>query len=70
MFFKKNLAKWERALRLCAGLAVVGAAFLIPFLHEIQWPTIGVGALVACTGCIGFCPMCALFGRKLKDHGH
>ncbi len=66
MFFQKNLPKWERALRLCIGLVIVIASFVMPIEPAIKWVAVAAGVVFACTGFIGFCPMCAMFGRKLK----
>ncbi len=69
MFYVKNVPNWERVLRIIMGvMALVFAA--------INWGTsnLAVGAgimgtLLAMTGLVGFCPMCAMVGRKL-DKGH
>jgi len=65
MFYVKNVLVWERVVRL-----VVGAAALV--FVAMNWGTsslsvaIGVtGAVLALTGLVGFCPMCAMVGRKL-----
>lgn len=69
MFYVKNVPGWERTLRLIMGvMALVFAA--------MSWGSsalaVGVGvmgAMLAMTGLIGFCPMCAMIGRKLdKRH--
>lgn len=65
MFYAKNLPGWERALRLFSGLFTVlcGVHF---------WGTpVGIFFLIAgiatgLTAVLGFCPMCALAGRKLE----
>ena len=66
MFYVKNVPNWERILRLIAGVIALGFSVL-------NWGTssmaVGVGvmgAVLAMTGLIGFCPMCAMVGRKLK----
>ncbi len=66
MFFQKNLPMWERALRMCVGLLIVAAGFFIPLEPMLKWAAIGGGIMFACTGFIGFCPMCAMVGRKLS----
>ena len=65
MFYVKNVPNWERILRLIAGVIALGFSVL-------NWGTssmaVGVGvmgAVLAMTGLIGFCPMCAMVGRKL-----
>lgn len=65
MWYVKNLPAWERTLRVAAGLAIAAGGLLA---WPGQTPGIGLavcGASAALTGFIGFCPMCALAGRKL-----
>ena len=70
MFFQKNLPMWERALRLCLGLGIVAAVFYIPLAGMPLWLAAGGGIMLACTGFIGFCPMCAMAGRTtLRKNG-
>jgi hypothetical protein len=64
MFYKKNLPVWERVARL-AGAA---AMFLCAARYAgtpAGWALGIVGAVFATTALIGFCPMCAIGGRKL-----
>lgn len=68
MFFQKNLPVWERVLRVCIGLIVVAIAFIMPIATVIQWVAMAASVMFACTGFIGICPMCAMFGRRLKHH--
>ncbi len=65
MFYAKNVPVWERILRTAMGL--VGLAYA-----AMNWGgsllAVGVGmtgVVLAVTGLVGFCPMCALVGRKL-----
>ncbi|WP_342115607.1 YgaP family membrane protein [Pseudoduganella sp. OTU4001] len=64
MFYVKNVPTWERVLRVVAGLAVV------------LWAVLAVGGLwgsvlalsaagIVLSGLFGFCPACAMVGRKL-----
>lgn len=69
MFYVKNVPTWERILRIVMG--VVALVFAV-----MNWGTSGLavgvgimGAMLAMTGLVGFCPMCAMVGRKL-DKGH
>lgn len=65
MFFQKNLPAVERACRVCIGLIILcGGLFFAPD-DWMKWSAIAVGAIAACTGFVGFCPMCAMVGRKL-----
>jgi hypothetical protein len=62
-FFAKNLPYWERALRSLGALSVVVGAWSLgsPY-RELG---VGAAAVLLLTGLVGFCPMCALVGRKL-----
>ncbi len=65
MLYWKNLHSWERLLRIIIG--IIGLVFAY-----LSWGTstpaliAGVAAAsLALTGLLGFCPMCALVGRKI-----
>ncbi len=64
MFYIKNLPRWERMLRLGAGAAVVVYA-LLNMSGPLGWAVLAGGAGMALTGVFGFCPACALAGRRL-----
>ena len=66
MFFQKNLPLWERLLRTCLGLLVAGLGFLAAPGSIMAWAAYASGAVLVVTGFVGFCPMCALAGRRLK----
>lgn len=69
MFYLKNVRNWERILRIVMGMMALVFA-------GINWGSSGLavgagfmGAMLAMTGLFGFCPMCAMVGRKLdKRH--
>lgn len=65
MFYVKNLPAWERWLRVGGGTAVVVYALLGVRL-DIGWILAVGGAGIALSGVFGFCPMCALAGRRLR----
>jgi Protein of unknown function (DUF2892) len=64
MFYVKNVPNWERILRIVMGLMALGYA-------AMSWGSplaVGagvMGAVLSMTGLFGFCPMCAMVGRKL-----
>lgn len=68
MFYLKNVPTWERVLRAAIGIACLAYAALawngalLPLLAALT------GATLSLTGLAGFCPMCALVGRKLDRH--
>jgi hypothetical protein len=69
MFFAKNLPALERALRIAVGLGLIllGMSYLHGGSGSL-WGLISAGSGVAAiaTGFLGFCPACAMVGRKLE----
>ncbi len=63
-FFVKNVPPTERVIRTVGSLAAAGAALvLLPAPLSIVAAV--SASLFALTGVVGFCPACALAGRKL-----
>ena len=64
MFYVKNVPTWERALRVVLGLIAVYAGFA---LLGGMWGTVVAlsAAGIVASGLFGFCPMCAMVGRRL-----
>ena len=72
MFYPKNVPTIERALRVLLGLALIG---YVVFNFGLVSPVLAVvligSALFAIvTGFVGWCPACAMLGRKLKSAKH
>jgi hypothetical protein len=68
MLYRKNVYAWEQMIRLIAGVAMVGAGFLL----VREWPgyiIAAAGLYTALTGVFGYCPACAMIGRKPLDKG-
>jgi Protein of unknown function (DUF2892) len=66
MFYVKNVPGWERAMRVVAGLAMI-AGGLLGFKGElIGYILAAAGVVGIMTGFMGFCPMCALAGRRIE----
>lgn len=64
MFYVKNVPTWERVLRVIAGLAV--AAWSLLALGGLWGGVAAVSAAgIVLSGLFGFCPACAMVGRKL-----
>jgi hypothetical protein len=64
-FFLKNVPGWERLLRVAAGMgaAVIGVFAAGPWAAVV----IVTGVIFALTGFFGFCPLCAMVGRRLSS---
>ncbi len=71
MFYRKNLPGWERAMRTVGGAGMIAyGLFGMPGLPGMPgamagYLIAGTGAVALLTGFFGFCPMCAMVGRKL-----
>jgi len=64
MLYVKNLPRWERWLRVGGGAAMTVYA-LASVGGMLGWMLAAGGAGMALSGVFGFCPMCALAGRRL-----
>jgi len=62
-FYVNNLPNWERAVRIVVALVIViGGATLAA--TPWNWLLVAAGIGFALTGLVGFCPACALVGRR------
>ncbi len=67
-FTPKNVPNWERAIRIGFGVVLIAIALL-----QQPFGVIGViflimgGMSAVATGFVGWCPACALVGRKIKQ---
>lgn len=63
-FYVKNVPSWERVLRILVSLAVV--AYAVVALDGFLRVVVSGGAIgFTLTGLLGYCPACAMLGRKL-----
>lgn len=62
--FVKNVPGWERVLRIAVALAAALLS-LAKLPAPLGWLMAGSAAGFGMTGLIGFCPACALVGRRL-----
>jgi hypothetical protein len=60
--FAANVTPLERLVRLVLGLAI--AAFALFALPQASLLFASIGMCIAATGLIGFCPACAIAGRR------
>jgi hypothetical protein len=66
MLYRKNLPGWERLARSIAGAAMIAAGLLWPGLAWTMPGTLvaASGLVAILTGFFGFCPACAMVGRR------
>ena len=65
MLYRKNLPGWERAVRTIAGAAMIGYGLIGLPGAMAGYLIAGTGAIALLSGFFGFCPMCAMAGRRL-----
>ena len=65
MFYVKNVPNWERVLRLLAGIGLVVASLMLLGSDWRGWAVGLSGAGLVVSSLLGFCPACAMVGRKL-----
>lgn len=67
MLYRKNIRGWEQWSRLAlgGGAAVWGLFFSADPL--LGYAAAAGGAVFAATGAFGWCPACAMVGRRIGD---
>jgi hypothetical protein len=65
MWYVKNVPNGERVARVLCGLISVGAAFAL-LSGPWAWVAAAAAGGITASGLVGFCPMCAMVGRKLR----
>ena len=65
LYFKQNLPTWERTANIVAGLSIISLAILYATTPWVIWVAVAGGIMAAGSGLVGFCPMCAMVGRRL-----
>jgi hypothetical protein len=67
MFYIKNVPVAERIARAVIGIALIAYVLLGQPSMLIAALSLFSAAFVIVTGFLGWCPMCALVGRKIKS---
>ena len=68
MLFNRNIPSWERALRIIAGIAMAAAGFVWFSASLLGWGIAGSGIILLATGFTGYCPACAIAGRRIDSN--
>lgn len=66
-FLKRNLPNWERALRIAMGVAIGAAVFSGLTAGRVSDLAIAIAATLVLTAFVGFCPACAMVGRRYLE---
>ncbi len=67
MLYRKNIYTWEQMLRIVGGLALTAWAVLASGGGVLAIGLAITGLGTAASGVLGWCPACAVAGRRLKD---
>ena len=65
MFYVKNVPNGERIVRVVAGIVAAGLG-LAQLDGTAGWLVAAGAAGLVASGLFGYCPACAMVGRKLK----
>ena len=65
MLYVKNVPGWERAAGVAMGAGLLAASVLHFGPTPVGWGVGAMGAMAAMSGLLGFCPACAMVGRRL-----
>ena len=63
-YLKRNLPHWERVARLALGAGLAWFAWGLPVAAMMTWIVWASAATLVLTAFVGFCPACALLGRR------
>lgn len=66
MIYRKNIYRWEQWARVGLGVAAVIGGFYFAPVSVFGYAALGVGVVMATTGFLGWCPACALVGRRIR----
>jgi hypothetical protein len=66
-FLKRNLPVWERITRIAMAIIVVWAVHAGLTAGLVSWLAWASAATLILTAFVGFCPACAMVGRRYLD---
>jgi hypothetical protein len=64
--YRKNIRQWEQWSRIVVGVAMVATGLAIGSV-AVTVALVAAGIGLATTGVIGWCPACAMVGRRLEQ---
>lgn len=64
MLYRKNVFAWEQVVRLVAGAAMIVYGLMGAPGTTMGYVLAAIGLYTALTGVFGYCPACAMIGRK------
>ncbi|WP_431096192.1 YgaP family membrane protein [Polaromonas aquatica] len=70
MFYRKNVGPKERWVRGVSGALMAACGLVVLGVTPLGLLAAGAGVVTVLTGLFGFCPGCAMVGRKLESRAH
>ena len=67
MLYRKNVPSWERLVRIIAGIFMIVCGLVGLKGMPVGYLIACVGMVTLVTGFVGYCPACAVAGRKGID---
>jgi len=67
MLYRKNIYQWEQWSRVLIGGAATVWGVLFAPAQPLGYGVAAVGLAVAITGIVGWCPACAMVGRRIRE---
>jgi hypothetical protein len=67
MFYRKNVGNKERVARAVGGGLMIACGLTGLAGTPIGWTLVASGIVTIVTGLFGFCPACAMAGRKAVE---
>lgn len=67
MFYRKNVGPKERWVRAVSGALMAACGLLVLGVTPLGLLAVCAGVVIALTGLFGFCPACAMVGRRLQN---
>jgi hypothetical protein len=69
MLYRKNVPFGERSVRVLGGLLLVACGVYFFSTLLLGYLVMATGVFIGLTGFAGFCPMCYIGGRRLRERG-
>jgi len=69
MLYRKNVGSKEGVVRVLLGGLIVAGSLALVGTTPLGWTLAASGVFTALTGLFGYCPACAMVGRKLPPDG-
>lgn len=69
MLYRKNVGSKEGWGRMLLGALIVAGSLMQMGTTPLGLATAAIGVITALTGLFGYCPACAMVGRKLPRDG-